>query len=259
MDSQNNVALVLSERLINMPVQIIPPMYRMLLNEIQWAIDAVSCCLYTSYCHDSVLFVIKNEPFQFKHFLFLSRTFRISREEIDSPADGNFMESFHLEDEFIQKVHFSYSFLCLHHSQYLQEAVHSLDYNFTMNFGEENDSVGGRILLVPADGIKAIISNMSEVCSDVIYFDNELLSRLQRIIESYNSISGVSVLSSWTTIVGICAGIGTQASVTRFCRYEVPSYALITVGQSTEEGFQPENEGRRCSECNRGVGLQFGG
>jgi len=152
------------------------------------------------------------------------------------------MESFHLEDEFIQK-----------------EAVHSLDYNFTMNFGEENDSVGGRILLVPADGIKAIISNMSEVCSDVIYFDNELLSRMQRIIESYNSISGVSVLSSWTTIVGICAGIGTQASVIRFCRYEVPSYALITVGQSTEGGFQPENEGRRCSECNRGVGLQFGG
>jgi protein BCP1 len=41
MKSHNHVGLVFSERLINMPVQTVPPMYRMLDNEIKWAIDDV--------------------------------------------------------------------------------------------------------------------------------------------------------------------------------------------------------------------------
>ncbi len=40
--SQFHVGLILSERLINMPVQIVPPMYKMLQEEIQWAIEDVS-------------------------------------------------------------------------------------------------------------------------------------------------------------------------------------------------------------------------
>jgi hypothetical protein len=39
--SPNHVGLVLCERLINMPVQVIPPMYHMLANELKWAIDDV--------------------------------------------------------------------------------------------------------------------------------------------------------------------------------------------------------------------------
>lgn len=38
----SDVGLVLSERMINMPVQIAPPMYRMLNEEIEWANDDVS-------------------------------------------------------------------------------------------------------------------------------------------------------------------------------------------------------------------------
>jgi len=40
--SQSHIGLILSERLINMPVQIVPPMYKMLQEEIQWAIEDVS-------------------------------------------------------------------------------------------------------------------------------------------------------------------------------------------------------------------------
>lgn len=36
-----HVGLVLSERLVNMPAQIVPPMYRMLDEELQWARDDV--------------------------------------------------------------------------------------------------------------------------------------------------------------------------------------------------------------------------
>lgn len=36
-----HTGLIISERLINMPPQIMPPMYKMLRDEIQWAIDEV--------------------------------------------------------------------------------------------------------------------------------------------------------------------------------------------------------------------------
>lgn len=36
-----HVGLVISERLVNMPAQVVPPMYRMLAEELQWAKDDV--------------------------------------------------------------------------------------------------------------------------------------------------------------------------------------------------------------------------
>jgi protein BCP1 len=38
---RNVIGLVLSSRLVNMPAQIVPPMLRMLEDEVQWAIDEV--------------------------------------------------------------------------------------------------------------------------------------------------------------------------------------------------------------------------
>ncbi len=46
--STRHVGLLLGERLINMPVQVIPPMYRMLLDEIQWANEEVRHALSLS-------------------------------------------------------------------------------------------------------------------------------------------------------------------------------------------------------------------
>lgn len=40
--SPKHVGLVLSERLVNMPAQIMPPAYNMLQEELQWARDDVS-------------------------------------------------------------------------------------------------------------------------------------------------------------------------------------------------------------------------
>ena len=39
--SEAHVGLVLCERLVNMPVQVVPPMYNMLANEIKWALADV--------------------------------------------------------------------------------------------------------------------------------------------------------------------------------------------------------------------------
>ena len=62
------VGLILSERFINMPNEIVPPMYRMLLEEIQWANE-------------------ENEPYTFSHYLILSKTYTEIASKLDSMVD----------------------------------------------------------------------------------------------------------------------------------------------------------------------------
>jgi protein BCP1 len=47
-----HVGFIFSERLINMPVQVVPPMYRMLADEIKWALDDVRSVRlsFSGYC-----------------------------------------------------------------------------------------------------------------------------------------------------------------------------------------------------------------
>ncbi|KAI5847221.1 p21-C-terminal region-binding protein-domain-containing protein [Morchella snyderi] len=69
-DAPTHTGLILAERLLNVPTEIVPPMYRMLLEEISWA-------------------VADNEPYRFGHFLLLSKTYTevVSRLD-DASNDG---------------------------------------------------------------------------------------------------------------------------------------------------------------------------
>ncbi|KDQ53020.1 hypothetical protein JAAARDRAFT_442743 [Jaapia argillacea MUCL 33604] len=58
-NASQHMGVALSERLINMPVQIVPHMYRMLVDEIKWAID------------DTLT-----------HLLFISRTYTLTQEVV---------------------------------------------------------------------------------------------------------------------------------------------------------------------------------
>lgn len=58
------VGLILTERLINMPGEIVPPMYTMLLEEMAWAIE-------------------EKEPYNFTHYVFVSKNY----EEVESRLD----------------------------------------------------------------------------------------------------------------------------------------------------------------------------
>ncbi|RYP68895.1 hypothetical protein DL770_008353 [Monosporascus sp. CRB-9-2] len=89
--SGKHVGLVLSERLINMPSEISPPMYSMLIDEIEAAVE-------------------DKEPYEFSHYLILSKTYH----EIESTLGveerkrkkGKQEESvfyFHPEDEVLHK------------------------------------------------------------------------------------------------------------------------------------------------------------
>jgi len=93
--STSQVGLILTERFINMPTEIVPPMYTMLLEELQWALE-------------------EKEPYKFSHYLVLSKTYtevasKLDAEETrpnkkkkaqDTEAETFF---FHPEDEAMQK------------------------------------------------------------------------------------------------------------------------------------------------------------
>jgi protein BCP1 len=51
--AETHVGLIICERLVNMPVQIIPPMYKMLLDELRNALSAVR--LSRTFLHVSIL------------------------------------------------------------------------------------------------------------------------------------------------------------------------------------------------------------
>ena len=67
--SKAQVGIILSERFINMPPQIVPPMYKMLLEEIRWAVE-------------------EEEPYQFSHYLVLSKTYSEVASKLQSGTES---------------------------------------------------------------------------------------------------------------------------------------------------------------------------
>lgn len=69
----SRIGIILTERLINIPSEVVPPMYKMLLEEISWAVE-------------------EDEPYRFSHCVILSKTYT----EVESLLDdeegdgGNF-------------------------------------------------------------------------------------------------------------------------------------------------------------------------
>jgi protein BCP1 len=91
LSSGKHVGLILAERLINMPSEIVPPMYSMLVDEIEAAVE-------------------DEEPYEFSHYLIISKTYH----EVESNINQGERKSkktreesplfyFHPEDEVLQK------------------------------------------------------------------------------------------------------------------------------------------------------------
>jgi len=93
--SNSQVGLILTERLINVPSEVAPPMYKMLVEEISWAVE-------------------EKEPYAFSHYLVFSKTYHevasILDQEESRPQRKKKKEShntelfyFHPEDEVLQR------------------------------------------------------------------------------------------------------------------------------------------------------------
>ena len=63
-----HVGVVLSDRLINVPPEVAPPMYRMLQEEITWAIE-------------------EKEPYTFSHYLVISKTYQETSQDYSVEDD----------------------------------------------------------------------------------------------------------------------------------------------------------------------------
>jgi len=144
-NASSHLGFVFSERLVNMPVEIVPHMYRMLADEIQWACD-------------------DGEPYHFSHLLVLSRTFTLSEEETETalapaqqqkrrkgaqvPSSTGGVFSFHHEDQCIREL-----------------ASHSLDFSWSNALPRQKDSFGleqgGRLILLPGDKLPQLISKLA--------------------------------------------------------------------------------------------------
>ncbi|KAH7145864.1 p21-C-terminal region-binding protein-domain-containing protein [Dactylonectria estremocensis] len=86
-----HIGLIFSERLINMPSELAPPLYSMLIDEIEAAVE-------------------DKEPYEFSHYLILSKTYQELESKID--VEGQKRKKareeaqvyyFHAEDEVLQK------------------------------------------------------------------------------------------------------------------------------------------------------------
>lgn len=94
--SEAQVGLILSDRFMNIPHEIVPPMYNMLQEEIQWAID-------------------ENEPYKFTHYLIISKTYIEMESQLRTDEQPRSKKSkaggaaepevfyFHPEDEVLHK------------------------------------------------------------------------------------------------------------------------------------------------------------
>lgn len=94
------IGLILTERLLNIPEAVVPPMYKMLVEEISWALE-------------------EKEPYNFTHYLILSKTYQVEESNLDQEngsthkkkkqkpgANNKIVPSlfyFHPEDETIQR------------------------------------------------------------------------------------------------------------------------------------------------------------
>ncbi|KAF8417075.1 protein bcp1 [Tirmania nivea] len=66
---QGGLGLILTERMVNMPVEVVPPMYKMLQEEVQWALD-------------------EKEPYEFEAYLVLSKTYTEVASQLDAEDDA---------------------------------------------------------------------------------------------------------------------------------------------------------------------------
>lgn len=177
LQSSNCVGFIFSERLINMPVQLVPPMYRMLQEEMQWATNDVSALV----CHMAAFVTPsppQNKPFRFSHYLFLSQTYKLSAAEAaeletrpppakkpkgSSASKQNKTFSVHPEDDQITQVRVDLTPSSARHLCISPKfASHTVEFGYTTAVPRDSESfgldTGGKLMLLPAERLPQFIS-----------------------------------------------------------------------------------------------------
>lgn len=158
-DESKPVGILLNERLINMPPQVVPPMFRMLLEEIQWAIE-------------------DKEPYEFAYYMIISKLYKMVESKVDkdenapqtsvkkskkakiekiNPEDLNKVFYFQPEDEIIEK----YSVLKVDFR--MAKATNTDSKRTFYDYGIDPFR---RVLVFPADKLQTITDEISELLKE---------------------------------------------------------------------------------------------
>ncbi|EDN02427.1 Bcp1 [Histoplasma ohiense] len=142
------IGLILTERLINIPAEVVSPMYTMLLEEIAWALE-------------------ENEPYNFTHYLILSRTYEEVKSKLDeedrpqkkkkkAAEERNDIFYFHAEDELLQK-----HALCYGGYQYSRQQEEGAS-DSKRAFHDHGVRPKGHLILIEAARFEAAVTDLKE-------------------------------------------------------------------------------------------------
>lgn len=142
-----SLGLILTERLINVPAEVTGPMYSMLLEEIQWALE-------------------EKEPYNFSHYLILSKVYTELASELDPKetrpkkkskgSQDNPILYFHPEDEVLERHS-----ICYGHFDYTtkQDAGYS---DSKRAFQEMGIRPRGQMMLIEASKFKSAVKDVAQ-------------------------------------------------------------------------------------------------
>ena len=141
-----HVGLVLSERLINVPAEVGPPMYSMLVDEVEAAVE-------------------DKEPYDFTHYLVLSKTYQEMESTLDAgdrkrkkAREESLTYYFHPEDEVLQKHALAHGSF-----QYTKEADAVADSKRA--FQEMGVKAFGHMILIEASKFEGAVKAIGEYLS----------------------------------------------------------------------------------------------
>ncbi|KAI9886120.1 MAG: U2 snRNP complex subunit [Watsoniomyces obsoletus] len=153
-ESSAQVGLILTERLINIPAEVVPPMYGMLLEEITWALE-------------------EKEPYEFTDYIIISKTYKEVESSADREADRPRKKSrgsksaninaetfyFHVEDEVLQQ----------HATEFGSYAYSRKDAENTPDSRRAFQELGirpqGHIMLIPASKLEGAVQAITRFLS----------------------------------------------------------------------------------------------
>ncbi|SPJ88867.1 Protein BCP1 [Fusarium torulosum] len=146
LNSGKHVGLVFSERLINMPSELAPPLYSMLIDEVEAAVE-------------------DKEPYDFSHYLILSKTYQELESKLDvenqkrkKAKEEAGMYYFHMEDEVLHKHAVAYG-----NFNYTKEDESAADSKRA--FQELGVKAHGHMILIEANKFPGAVKAVNEYLS----------------------------------------------------------------------------------------------
>ncbi|RDA95187.1 hypothetical protein CP533_1853 [Ophiocordyceps camponoti-saundersi (nom. inval.)] len=141
--AEKQIGLVLSERLINVPSEVGPPMYSMLIDEVEAAVE-------------------DGEPYQFTHYLVLSKTYREVESTLDveerkrkKAREDSTTYYFHPEDEMLHKH-------AMAHGNFAYTKEDDAVADSKRAFQEMGIKPAGHMILIDADKFEGAVKTINE-------------------------------------------------------------------------------------------------